>query len=91
MYTIRVKRRFLGWKKYTCKSYRMEVDVKFLTSDGREIIAPVKPRLVLNTSDESIVVISRIDERDWQITKIQEVKQWQENLAQKNSTEPQQT
>lgn len=93
MYTIGIKRRFFfGFKKFYVKGHRMEVDVAMTSFDGRKIIAQISPRLVLNLKDESIVLISNIDQKTWKLyrdfNKPKEVQPWPAESPQKNSTEP---
>lgn len=85
MYTIGIKRRFFGWKKYSVSGYSMEVDVKLKTFDGRDVICQIRPRLVLNMTDGSVILIANIEEKDWKIFPRKARQEWPE--VQKSSTE----
>ena len=96
MYTIGIKRKLFGFKKYKVINHKMEVDVKVKTYDGREVIAQISPRMALTLADNSILLISNICDKDWKIFpdfhefSAKEAQRWQE-LAAKNSMEQQPT
>lgn len=96
MYTIGVKRRFFGYRKYKVTSHRTEVDIKVKTFDERDVITDIEPRLFLTMADDSIVLIPGITKKQWKIFpdfKEENDKkrlQWQDTQA-KNSTVPPQT
>lgn len=91
MYTIGIKRKVLGYKKFKVTSHRTEIA---LTIGGTTV--NIEPRLFLTLEDNSYVIISNITKIQWKIfpdfeaENTRKRQQWQETQQLKNSTEPQQ-
>ena len=68
MYTIGIKRDFLpGFRTFFVKGHKTEAEIRYKSSDGRDIIKPIKPRLVLTLSDDTTYIVSDIETRDWKL------------------------
>jgi hypothetical protein len=70
MYTIGIKRDYFpGFRNFRVKGHKTEAEIRYKTSDGRDIIKPIKPRLVLTLSDNSTYIVADIETRDWKLHK----------------------
>lgn len=57
-FTVAVKRRFFGWKKYRCTHFVHETELNGYT---------IEPRLRLTLQSGAKVFVSRIDQKDWKL------------------------
>lgn len=90
MYTIGIKRKVFGYKKYKVTSHRTDISLK--VGDDKVMI---DPRLFLTLTDNSYVIISNITKKQWKIfpdfeaENLRKKQQWQEAQMLKSSMETQ--